>query len=116
MPQEVEVWYLIPALRRELTKIFVKEHNFSQKETAKILGITEAAVSQYLKSKRGSEIKFPKKDVLMIKKIAGNIAKNPKSSMKELYDLCTHFRGSKTLCEMHKKMDKTVPKKCNACV
>ena len=26
LPQEIEMWYLIPALRRELTKIMVKDY------------------------------------------------------------------------------------------
>ena len=63
MPQEVELWYLIPALRREIAKILVKDYDLSQVEIAKILKITESAVSQYLKEKRGNELKFTEKEI-----------------------------------------------------
>ena len=51
MPQEIEVWYIIPAVRRELAKSMVKI-GLKQKQIAVTLGITEAAVSQYLKLDR----------------------------------------------------------------
>ena len=60
LPQEIEVWYIIPAIRRELTKILIKQYNLKQKKVAMLLGISEAAISQYLSNKRGQEIKFPK--------------------------------------------------------
>ncbi len=115
MPQEIEVWYLIPALRRELAKIFIKYHNLSQKEAAEILGITEAAISQYLKSKRGKEIKFSKKELEQIKKSAKRIIKDNDNTMKELYDLCVLFRESKVICNLHRKKDRSISKHCQAC-
>ena len=115
MPQEIEVWYLIPALRRELTNIFIKNHNLNQKETAKILGITEAAISQYLKSKRGQEIKFSRKDSKEIEKAAEKIIKNNDSLMENLYNLCVLFRESKVICNLHRSKDSSIPKNCDAC-
>jgi len=58
MPQEVEVRYILPAIRRELARIFIQEHKLAQKEAAKILGLTEAAVSQYQHFKRAKEVVF----------------------------------------------------------
>ena len=115
MPQEIEVWYLIPSLRREFAKIFIDNYGMSQKETAKILGITEAAVSQYLKSKRGNEIKFSEKELKSIKKSAEKIVEGGESAMKNLYDLCIALRGSKIICKTHKSKDKSVPKNCDIC-
>ena len=62
LPQELEIWYLIPALRRELTKIFISDFKLSQKKISEILGITESAVSQYQNSKRAQDLKFAKKE------------------------------------------------------
>ena len=56
MPQEIEVWYLIPALRKELARIFIKDYGLAQKKAAELLGISGAAVSQYVKEKRAKEI------------------------------------------------------------
>ena len=116
MPQELEVWYLIPALRRELAKTFIKEHQLSQKKAAKILGITEAAVSQYIKDKRGNELRFSKKDKENISKTAKKIIKNPENLIEELYALCASFRGFKTLCDLHRSKDKTISPQCRACL
>ena len=51
-PQEIEVWYILPAIRKELVRVF-KEKGKSGKEIAFLLGITPASVSQYGKDKRG---------------------------------------------------------------
>ncbi len=116
MPQELEVWYLLPALRRELTKSLIKDFNLKQKKVAEILHLTEPAVSQYLKSKRANEIKFSKQELEIIKKTAQKILKDEKNLQKHLYVLSRKLRGTKTLCELHKKHDKNLPKKCKLCM
>ena len=44
--------YVLPIFRSMLAKELVQKYNFSQTEAAKKLGTTQAAVSQYLSSKR----------------------------------------------------------------
>lgn len=51
----VIVKYLLPAIRAKLVKELIEEHNFRSKDAAEILGLTQAAVSQYLSSKRGQQ-------------------------------------------------------------
>ena len=116
MPQEIEVWYLIPAIRREIAKIFIEDDKLTQKRTAEILGVSEAAISQYFKSKRAKEIKFSKKELVEIKKVAEKIVDNPDCLMEGLYDLSTLFRKSKTICELHRAMDSSVSEKCTICL
>lgn len=115
LPQEVEVWYLIPSLRKEFARIFIKEHKMNQKEAAKVLGVTESAVSQYLKSKRANEIKFSKEEIKEIKKSVERTAKDKKQFMKELYRLCVLFKESKTICKIHMKKDSSIGKDCGVC-
>ena len=115
LPQELEIWYLIPALRRELTKIFISDFKLSQKQISKILGITESAVSQYLSSKRGDELKFSKKEIETIRKFGKKIIADKKHSKDYFYKLCLELRGTKSLCELHKKQDKNIPKNCDLC-
>ena len=115
MPQEIEVWYLIPALRREIAKILIRDYKISQKEIAKILDITEATISQYISSKRASEIKFSKKETAEIKKAADKIIKNKKNIMKNIYNLCIKFRKSKTICSIHKRHNSSLPSNCSVC-
>ena len=116
MPQEIEVWYLIPALRKELSRIFINYHNLTQKKAAELLGISEAAVSQYVKEKRAKDIKFTKSELKIIKSTAGKIVKDKKNSMKYLYEACIAFRGSNTVCDLHRKHNKDIPAKCTICM
>ena len=115
MPQEIEVWYLIPALRKELARIFIDDYKLIQKETAEMLNLTEPAISQYMKSKRANEVKFSKKDLEKIKKTAKNIIEKKESMLKALYNLTVEFRGKKIVCDIHRSKDKTISKKCNIC-
>ncbi|MEK6823666.1 MAG: hypothetical protein AABY06_01400 [Nanoarchaeota archaeon] len=115
LPQELEIWYLIPALRRELTKIFISEFKVNQKQISKILGITESAVSQYLSSKRGNELKFSQKEIKEIKKTAQKMIKSKKAN-EEFYKLCIKLRGAKSLCNLHRKHDKSISRNCDLCV
>jgi hypothetical protein len=50
-PCESAVKYKVPAIKAELARK-LKKQGKSQKEIAAILGVTEAAVSQYLSGKR----------------------------------------------------------------
>lgn len=52
-PCEVVVWYVLPTIRRELAKELVDSYGLKQSQIAKMFGVTDAAISQYLKNKRG---------------------------------------------------------------
>src|SRR3989338_1087133 len=115
MPQEIEVWYLIPALRRELAISFIKDYGLNQKKAAEILGITNAAISQYISLKRGNEIKFSRQEMVAIKKTAGLIIKNPEDAMKKVYHLSVSLKKSKAICGIHLSQDKSLGKDCDIC-
>lgn len=51
-PCEKAVWYYLPQIRADLAKELVKT-GMTQSQAAKLLGVTPAAVSQYLHKKRG---------------------------------------------------------------
>jgi len=116
LPQELEVWYLIPAIRRELTKILTSEYELTQKQVAEILGLTESAVSQYIKSKRGSELSFNNSEVKIIKQYADKIIKDKKNVGKHIFSLSIKLRGTSSLCELHKEQDSSVDKNCKICM
>lgn len=115
MPQEIEVWYLIPALRKEIAQILI-ESGSTQREAAETLGLTEAAISQYIKAKRAQEVRFSKKEMAEIKKAALRIKENKEDAMKYLYTLSQQLMGSKSICEIHKKHDPSVPSGCDICM
>ncbi|MCX6800841.1 MAG: helix-turn-helix domain-containing protein [Candidatus Diapherotrites archaeon] len=76
LPCEKAHWTLIPAIRREFAKVYIEEIGLSQKEAAKRLCISEAAISHYVKGKRGNTSVLNKKTKKYIKKLARSGAKN----------------------------------------
>ena len=57
-PCEIMVQKVLPAIRAELARVMMIEHNCTQQKVADILGLSRAAVSQYVSEKRGAEIGF----------------------------------------------------------
>lgn len=53
-PCEVIVRTLIPSVRAAITRELIERHGLKQVEVAKLLGVTQAAVSQYMRGARGS--------------------------------------------------------------
>ncbi|RLG22820.1 transcriptional regulator [Methanosarcinales archaeon] len=72
-PCEKMVKFVLPAIRAEMARTLVKEYNLPQQNVAKVLGVTNAAISQYLSERRGAEVELPQDVVLYIKKYAKKI-------------------------------------------
>ena len=117
MPQEIEVRYILPAIRREIARILIEEHKFSQKETAKILGLTEAAISQYQHSKRAKDVVFSDKIVDEIKKSADKIVEDKNNKQRliaEIYRISNLISVKHILCDIHRSQSKDL-ESCNIC-
>lgn len=112
MPQEVEVRYILPSLRKELASSLMKK-GLKQREIAKILNITPAAVSQYLKQKRGTT-KFKESIQKEVEKSANKIMKDRFSAQREMFKLTDLIKRTHTICEIHKNHD-CVPSNCKFC-
>ena len=111
-PQEVEVFYVLPAIRRELA-LSMKRAGKSQKDIAKLLGVTGAAVSQYVSQKRAAQVKFTLLLVDAIEKASQKIT-NEVSLMRETQRLLTLARNEKIVCQIHESIG-GAPKGCGAC-
>tara|TARA_Y100000310_G_scaffold144893_3_gene144207 strand:+ start:26656 stop:27039 length:384 start_codon:yes stop_codon:yes gene_type:complete len=109
-PQEIEVHYIIPALKRQLALAF-KEQGLKQKEIAQILHIEDATVSQYINKKRGAQISLPEELKKEVKK--STILINDKISLlRETQRLIHLARTSGVICEVHKKISQ-IPDECH---
>jgi predicted transcriptional regulator len=98
-PQEIEVWYVLPAVRKELALV-LKKKGKSQKEIAQLLGVTEAAVSQY-KSKRAKDVELGMEVKVFISKKAGEI-KDLESAYRIMQEICVLIKKSGVLCRIHR--------------
>ena len=113
LPQEVEVWYIIPAVRKELARLLTGKYEYSYEKTGKILGISKAAVSQYLSNKRANKIKLNPDTKAEIEKSAEIIAKNDKEVVREMQRILKLMKDRKCSCDVCKQYNKDILNYCN---
>ena len=110
---EIEVWYVLPTIRKEIVKGLL-EKGLNQNEVAKKLSLRKSTISQYVNKKRGKEIKFDDKTMKSIKEAADNIMNNKEPS-KEIANVCELIIRNKTICDIH-RMYEEVPIGCEVCL
>lgn len=115
LPQEIEVWYLIPAIRREFALLLKEKYGLKQKQIASILGVTEAAISQYKHAKRAKGIDFNEPFKNELDSSVKRIVDDPSSMIYEVQRICDIAKESRLLCEIHTIFDDDVPVKCSLC-
>jgi len=132
MPQEVEVWYVLPAIRRELSKFMKFERGQAQKSIARMLGVTEPAVTQYMLSKRdkprrsrGDQVEIPENLGPEIEKSAdaiidawtggGSVGRAFETTTREINRLIKVMRNAGILCEIHREHCQGIHQDCDAC-
>jgi predicted transcriptional regulator len=145
MPQEVEVWYVLPAIRRELAKVMktkvvprknedgeMVDHKITQKEIARMLGVTEPAITQYLLKKkgrrsRGDQVDIPNPILKEINKSAdimiSEYEKARKSNIEDIFESMTReinriirfMRDEGVMCDIHKEFCAHTNDPCDAC-
>jgi len=97
-PCEKVLWFVLPAIRKELVRSLVQEHGYTQRDTARFLGLSDAAVSQYISKKRGRLVINDKAFLDEIARSAKRIVKEgPKVVDQEICRLCGLLRSSKIL-------------------
>ena len=115
LPQEIQVRYVLPALRGELAKALVADEGMSQREAAMILGMTEGAISLYLNGKRGNNVILGAELAAEVRKAAGAVMENKGALMGELIRLSNHEKALELMCRMHKESFPKTMKGCNIC-
>ncbi|MFH1450838.1 MAG: helix-turn-helix domain-containing protein [archaeon] len=114
-PCELVVWRILPAIRARLAQELAKK-GMSQKDIAAQLGITPAAVSQYISKKRGEDFLIDNKLNNEIQTIVQGIS-NDNSTMRfmlESCSLCKKIRTRGLACKEHEKYAE-VPSGCEMC-
>ena len=101
-PQEIEVFYILPTIRRYLT-VFMKEYGLSQKKIAELLHIKESTVSQYISSKRASKINF-EENIQKEIRLSANKINNKADLIRETQKILGIIRNNNILCKVHRKL------------
>ncbi len=110
LPQEIETFYVIPAVRRYLA-IALKERGMKQRDIAGIMNINTAAVSQYFSDKRGHKVTFSPDLQREITKSATHV-RDRMSYIRETLHILDLLRATRTLCDIHRQFS-DVPKECH---
>ena len=121
LPEELASKSVIPAIRALVVKRLVEEHGLTQQEAAKLLGVTQPAVSKYLHEKRGAAIKL--NGIKEIDKATGEIAKLVSSQkvpqievMSKIEAACEYIRRNRYMCDLHKKLEPSMDvNSCHVC-
>lgn len=112
LPQEIEVWYIIPAVRKEFAKVLTKKYKLTFEKSGEILGVSKAAISQYLKKKRASQLRIPAKIKKEIEISAGEMVKDKDKAVREIIRILNLIKKSKSSCYICKKYNKGILKQC----
>lgn len=109
-PCEIVVKKVLPAIRSILVKDLTKRHELSQMEIAKKLGITQPAVSQYLRSPRGDNDlmeKLKEKNLYsQLQELSDEIAEGNSEKteiIRKYCDFCNEMGEKEVLCTIHAK-------------
>lgn len=124
LPAEIESKTLIPALRAILAKKLAEEHNIREDEISKMLGVTQAAISNYIRGTRGDPKLIQKlvadeqvsqmlKD--LSERLASDMAYTP-SSLARFISLCNYIKSSLLICEIHHNLESNIDEAiCKEC-
>ena len=102
---EIIVQYVLPAIRAEMA-VRMRDEGISQAQIARILGVTPAAVNQYVKSKRGTA----GQDAEVLEVIDDYIEQyrdDPDQLSAHLCDVCNKIK-----LVLDKRADETSPSGC----
>ncbi|HSB82931.1 MAG TPA: transcriptional regulator [Nitrosarchaeum sp.] len=124
LPAEIESKTLIPALRAILAKKLAEDHSIREDEISKMLGVTQAAVSNYIRGTRGdpsliAKLLAEKQVSTLINELTDNLSSDmayTPSSLSKFIGLCNYIKSSLLICEIHHNLESDIDEKvCKEC-
>lgn len=124
LPSEIEAKSLIPAVRAILAKKLIGEYSLKEEDVAKDLGITQAAVSNYVRGTRGdieliSKLESIREVMRMIDDIAKDLSTNKAytpSTLAKFVGLCNYMRYTLIICDVHHSIESNIDEQiCEQC-
>ena len=116
LPAEIESKTLIPALRAILAKTLAEKHDIREDEISKMLGVTQAAISNYIRGTRGDpelikKLLAEQQVSEMIDEICQNLASDmayTPSSLSKIIGLCNYIKTSLLICDIHHNLESDI--------
>ena len=110
LPEELASKSVIPAIRALIVKRLVEDHGMTQQEAAKLLGVTQPAVSKYLHEKRGAAIRLIgireiDQATTEIAEMVSSQKAQPVEVMSRIESACEYVRRNRYMCDLHKKLE-----------
>lgn len=124
LPSEIETKTLIPALRAILAKKLMDTYSIQEEDISKMLGVTQAAISNYIRGTRGNPELITKllsiKEVSdMVDEIASNLSTNmayTPASLSKFIGLCNYIKSSLLICDIHHNLESNIDEAvCKEC-
>jgi predicted transcriptional regulator len=110
LPEELASKSVIPAIRALVVRRLVEDHGMTQQQAAKLLGVTQPAVSKYLHQKRGAAIRLT--GIREIDRATGDIAEmvssrkvKPLEVMSKIEAACDYVKRNRYMCDLHKRLE-----------
>ncbi len=120
-PCEVAVKCALPSVRAMVATELVNKHNLNQAQAAKLLGVSQPAISLYQKKLRGNSLDLwgdPDISLSVSKQaeLLANSTLDTKAHVEWFCSVCKTLRSKGYLCKIHKDLDSAVDiANCNFC-
>jgi len=126
LPSEIESKSLIPALRAIIAKKLAVEHKIREDQISKMLGVTQAAISNYIRGTRGDpelikKLLAEKQVSDIVTEISNNLASDKSytpSTLAKFIGLCNYIKSSLLICDIHHNLeadiDEAICKECES--
>lgn len=120
LPSEIEAKYVLPALRAMIAKKLILERGYTQEKAAEAVGVTQAAISNYLRGVRGFKVEWENNPLVMkyVDEVVDMIANNAdrKEVTKRLNAMLIDLRKKGVLCKLHKDVEPMINlSECTIC-
>ena len=124
LPAEIESKTLIPALRAILAKKLAEDHDIREDEISKMLGVTQAAVSNYIRGTRGdpsliAKLLAEKQVATLVDELTENLSSDmayTPASLSKFIGMCNYIKSSLLICDIHHNLESNIDEKvCKEC-
>lgn len=121
LPDELVAKLAIPAIRALIARRLMTVYGFTQKQVAEKMGITQAAVSNYVNGKRGISFRiddYPEvaQGIIELSEALASGSAEERGIMTRMTELCDYIRIQRLMCNPHKMLEPGIDVvACHAC-